>query len=103
MTPPRGTCRRGRRRRQRRRSRPRPTPGTHPATPGVEPPAASALFPAAAAKPAAEPPPAPAVRALQVLGCYLVVEVPPDEVLIVDQHALHERALYERLLARLTA
>jgi DNA mismatch repair protein MutL len=45
----------------------------------------------------------PAVRAFQVLRCYLVVEVPPDEVLIVDQHALHERVLYERLLARLAA
>jgi DNA mismatch repair protein MutL len=38
-----------------------------------------------------------AVRALQVLDCYLVVEVPPDEVLFIDQHALHERLLFEQL------
>jgi DNA mismatch repair protein MutL len=40
-------------------------------------------------------------RALQVLDCYLVVEVPPDEVLFIDQHALHERILFEQLQARL--
>jgi DNA mismatch repair protein MutL len=40
-------------------------------------------------------------RALQVLDCYLVVEVPPDEVLFIDQHALHERILFEQLQRRL--
>jgi DNA mismatch repair protein MutL len=40
-------------------------------------------------------------RALQVLDCYLVVEVPPDEVLFIDQHALHERILFEQLQERL--
>jgi len=39
-------------------------------------------------------------RALQVLDCYLVVEVPPDEVLFLDQHALHERILFEQLQER---
>ena len=39
-------------------------------------------------------------RALQVLDCYLVVEVPPDEVLFIDQHALHERILFEQLQER---
>ena len=39
-------------------------------------------------------------RALQVLGCYLVVEVPPDELLLIDQHALHERILFEQLQGR---
>jgi DNA mismatch repair protein MutL len=51
----------------------------------------------------AGPPPAgrPDVpRALQVLDCYLVVEVPPDEVLLIDQHALHERILFEQLQGR---
>jgi len=39
-------------------------------------------------------------RALQVLDCYLVVET--DEGLtIIDQHALHERIMYERLRSRI--
>jgi len=42
-------------------------------------------------------------RALQVLDCYLVVEEPPDEVLFIDQHALHERILFEQLQQRLRA
>jgi DNA mismatch repair protein MutL len=41
------------------------------------------------------------LRALQVLDCYLVVEEPPDEVLFIDQHALHERILFEQLRRRL--
>jgi DNA mismatch repair protein MutL len=41
------------------------------------------------------------LKALQVLDCYLVVEVPPDEVLFIDQHALHERSLFEQLQQRL--
>jgi DNA mismatch repair protein MutL len=41
------------------------------------------------------------LKALQVLDCYLVVEVPPDEVLFIDQHALHERILFEQLRERL--
>jgi DNA mismatch repair protein MutL len=40
-------------------------------------------------------------KAMQVLDCYLVVEVPPDEVLWIDQHALHERILFEQLKAGL--
>jgi DNA mismatch repair protein MutL len=38
---------------------------------------------------------------MQVLDCYLVVEVPPDEVLFIDQHALHERILFEQLQQRM--
>jgi DNA mismatch repair protein MutL len=41
------------------------------------------------------------MKALQVLDCYLVVEVPPDELLFIDQHALHERILFEQLQERL--
>jgi len=41
------------------------------------------------------------IKALQVLDCYVVVEVPPDEVLFIDQHALHERILFEQLQERL--
>ena len=42
-------------------------------------------------------------RAMQVLDCYLVVEVPPDEVLFIDQHALHERILFEQLQEHIRA
>jgi DNA mismatch repair protein MutL len=38
-----------------------------------------------------------------VLDYYLVVEVPPDEVLFLDQHALHEAILFEQLRRRLSA
>jgi hypothetical protein len=65
----------------------------------IEPPATAAPVPPAVA-PGGLVPAAPAARAMQVLGCYLVVEVPPDEVLVVDQHALHERVLYERLIVQ---
>src|SRR5207248_1931961 len=82
---------------------------------GSTPPAE--LFPSAAQKeqPAqvgqqqrrgAEPAPArktDSVRAMQVLDCYLVVEVPPDEVLFIDQHALHERILFDQLQERMRA
>jgi DNA mismatch repair protein MutL len=54
--------------------------------------------PGAALARTADPP-----RALQVLDCYLVVEVPPDELLILDQHALHERILFEQLRRRVRA
>jgi DNA mismatch repair protein MutL len=62
---------------------------------------------AAAAEPSVSSPPArdltagllsarPAVRFLQVLDTYLVHDG-PDGLVIVDQHALHERILYARL------
>jgi DNA mismatch repair protein MutL len=49
-------------------------------------------------------PPAPrqyedAPRAMQVLDCYLVVES-GDGVTLIDQHALHERIMYEQLRRR---
>lgn len=43
----------------------------------------------------------PVCKAIQVLDCFLIVEAPPDEVLVIDQHALHERVLFERLHQRL--
>jgi len=39
------------------------------------------------------------IRGIQVHDCYLVIET-PDGVAIVDQHALHERVLYEHFKQR---
>jgi DNA mismatch repair protein MutL len=39
---------------------------------------------------------------MQVHDCYLVVET-PDGVHIIDQHALHERIMYEQLRRRILA
>ncbi len=44
--------------------------------------------------------PAGDVRAMQVHDCYLVIET-PDGVHIIDQHALHERIMYEQLRRRI--
>lgn len=71
-----------------------------------EPASTSGLpAPTAAATPPAATPPAPrrdnpfqrvSGRYLQVLDLYLLLEG-PDGLLVVDQHALHERVVYERL------
>ncbi|MFQ5845533.1 MAG: DNA mismatch repair endonuclease MutL, partial [Planctomycetota bacterium] len=45
---------------------------------------------------------APAPRVFQLHDSYLVCEV-PDGIAVVDQHALHERVQYDRILKRLTA
>lgn len=42
------------------------------------------------------------LRVVQVHNTYLVAET-PDGLMIVDQHALHERILYEELLSRVTS
>jgi DNA mismatch repair protein MutL len=69
------------------------------ALPPTTPPAASA-FPGSAA--AALGAPARATRAMQVHDAYLVVET-PEGLTVVDQHALHERILYEQLRRRVLA
>jgi DNA mismatch repair protein MutL len=48
-------------------------------------------------------PPQPAIpnTAIQLHNSYLVTET-PDGMLIIDQHALHERIMYEELKARIT-
>ncbi|MBC7835894.1 MAG: DNA mismatch repair protein MutL, partial [Phycisphaerales bacterium] len=65
--------------------------------------AAETQAPSAGASPTIEAgPPRPAERLLQVHNSYVVTQ---DEqgIVIVDQHALHERAMFEYLLARVSA
>ena len=47
------------------------------------------------------PAPRPVDRILQVHNSYLVTQ-DEDGLIIIDQHALHERAMFEKLLARVT-
>jgi DNA mismatch repair protein MutL len=44
-------------------------------------------------------PPEP-IKAIQLYNCYLVLET-PEGMLVIDQHALHERILFEELKGRL--
>jgi DNA mismatch repair protein MutL len=44
----------------------------------------------------------PDSRAMQIHDCYLVVET-PDGMTVIDQHALHERIVYEHLRTRVLA
>jgi DNA mismatch repair protein MutL len=78
-----------------------PDPFAHepPAYPAKERPAAPPREGPAAPPP--EAPPAPS-RAIQIHNTYLVAET-ADGILIVDQHALHERVLFEEIMERLEA
>lgn len=92
-----------------------PARDTHPATPTEmrdRPPAAVPPRPAGRlptdpagppleASPGIQDAPSPC-RALQVHNTYLVIES-EDGVMIVDQHALHERLLYEQIRERILA
>jgi DNA mismatch repair protein MutL len=75
-------------------TRPAPTRPTQPEQPGVAQSAVSAP-PAAATTQQ----PARVLKAIQMHDLYLLVEV-PEGVLIIDQHALHERILFEQLKER---
>lgn len=57
---------------------------------------AHASTPEAASRPASA---AAEVRAMQVHDCYLVVET-TEGITVIDQHALHERIMYEQLRRR---
>lgn len=57
---------------------------------------AHATTPEAATRPASA---TAEVRAMQVHDCYLVVET-TDGITVIDQHALHERIMYEQLRRR---
>jgi DNA mismatch repair protein MutL len=56
----------------------------------------------AAAGPGAAPEEPPGARGVQLHNTYLVAES-DDGILIVDQHALHERVLFEQMMERLEA
>jgi DNA mismatch repair protein MutL len=79
---------------------PTPTPTLATPAPPASIPAPSAERRVVAPTPnvAAEPP----AKAVQMHDMYLLVEV-PEGVLVIDQHALHERILFERLKARFAA
>jgi DNA mismatch repair protein MutL len=66
--------------------------------PPVDAPGAPSALPAAAWPPAATVPGPPAI---QIHRSYLVVET-DEGLMIIDQHALHERILYEELQRRVT-
>jgi DNA mismatch repair protein MutL len=87
--------------------------GTHAAgaSPVVPPPDAAEPEHPAAARPSAEAgiaasatpadvvPPGPRLKAIQVHDSYLIAET-GDGMIVIDQHALHERILYEELRTR---
>jgi DNA mismatch repair protein MutL len=76
-----------------------------PYTPGAPDAAARQAAPPLTEPPAAplrQGPPAAQRQAIQIHNTYLVAET-PDGILIVDQHALHERVLFEEIMARLEA
>lgn len=83
------------------RNVPAPTPAPSP-RPEAPAPARPESESAAAAVPETTPLPGPAPRVLQIHNSYLVVET-ADGMMIVDQHALHERVLYQQLRSRLNA
>jgi DNA mismatch repair protein MutL len=72
------------------------------AEPSVGPNDAHAATPPTAAPPPSAPQDLGPARALQVHNAYLVVET-ADGMLLIDQHALHERILYEQWKHRLAA
>jgi DNA mismatch repair protein MutL len=73
-----------------------------PGSVGAEHPPYTTDVGARPAVPQGEETPAALRRAIQIHNTYLVAET-PDGILIVDQHALHERVLFDEIMARLEA
>ena len=61
---------------------------------------AESLSPANGHAPAPAVAPSNNIRAIQLYDAYLVLET-PEGMLVIDQHALHERILFEQFKARL--
>lgn len=93
---------------------PRPTPIDDPAIrpaalptptvvaappPAAPPPVVTPSAPELANPPGASPPPAPTAKAIQLHNAYLVLET-EGGMIVIDQHALHERILYEAWKAK---
>jgi DNA mismatch repair protein MutL len=71
-----------------------------PAARSAEP--AETIQPVSSATPASAPPvplPSTVLKAIQLYDTYLVLET-PEGMLVIDQHALHERILFEQLKRR---
>jgi DNA mismatch repair protein MutL len=87
---------------------PEPPPRVPPKPPAdtarTEPPTAPAAAELVDFPPSPAPPelPAPEPKAIQLHNAYLVLET-ADGMLVIDQHALHERVLFEHLKGRIQA
>lgn len=81
-------------------------PFAAPGAAGAEPPPVrpdtGSVSTESAPPPVDSPPAGSDVRAMQVHDCYLVVET-GDGLTVIDQHALHERILYEHFRQRVLA
>jgi DNA mismatch repair protein MutL len=73
---------------------------SRPVDQGTEAPEQPSQTPGSAPASADQPPSAPPVRAIQLYDSYLVLET-PEGMLVIDQHALHERILFEQLKRRI--